>query len=78
MMPIDDISRIEGLYKDEWLLFEVTETDEMNRPLKGRLIMHNPNRDLVEKKAIEIGTTIKHGYLTYTGEPLPTGVEAAL
>ncbi len=31
-------------YKDEWLLFEVTEVDDINQPVKGRLLHHAKTR----------------------------------
>jgi hypothetical protein len=77
-MNVVDISIAEKTYQNEWLLFEVTHTDEMNRPLKGKLILHSPERDVVEHKAIELRDTIQHGYLTYSGDAVPADTEAVL
>ena len=39
------IEEIKERFKDEWVLLEVLERDEMNRPTKGRIIAHSRNRD---------------------------------
>ncbi|MFQ6059262.1 MAG: hypothetical protein ACE5MB_10350 [Anaerolineae bacterium] len=70
------ISEVETLYPDEWLLFEVVETDEMNRPIKGRLLAHTPDRELAEEAFLE--AEAEHVYFYYNGEPLPKGMSAAL
>ena len=78
-MADDDIvliSEIEKLYPDEWLLFEVIEEDEMNRPIKGRLLAHSPDRAYVEQKLLE--ADCYHTYHYYNGEPLPEGTSAVL
>jgi hypothetical protein len=54
-----DIAIAEETYQNEWLLFEVTQTDEMNQPVKGKLILHSPDRDTVEQKAIELRDAIQ-------------------
>ncbi|MGQ9627406.1 MAG: hypothetical protein ACUVV0_10950 [Anaerolineae bacterium] len=60
------IAEVEKLYPDEWLLFEVVETDEMNRPIKGRLLAHSPDYDYVKYKLLE--AECYHTYLYYNGE----------
>lgn len=61
------IAEVEKLYPDEWLLFEVIETDEMNRPTKGRLLAHSPDSAVVEKVLLEADCL--HTYHYYNGEP---------
>lgn len=63
------IAEMEKLYSDEWLLFEVVETDEQNQPIKGRLLAHNPDHDAVVKVLLE--TDCAHTYHYYNGEPMP-------
>ena len=74
---IVDIREAEKTYPDQWLFFEVLETDEENQPIVGRLIIHSKERDEVEREAIT-RRDIPHGYLTYTGDPVPNGMVAAL
>jgi hypothetical protein len=76
MNGIIDIAEMEKQFKDEWLLFEVLETDEQDQPLKGRLICHHPDRDYVHQKDME--TRYPYTYVTYTGPVVPEGIEAAL
>ena len=71
-----DISTAEGQYNDEWLLFEVVEADDRNQPLRGRLICHDRDREVVHQKDLE--TRFPFAYITYAGPVLPEGVEAAL
>ncbi len=63
------IAEIEKLYPNEWLLFEVTETDEQNQPIKGRLLAHNTDHDAVVRVLLEIDCA--HTYHYYNGEPMP-------
>jgi hypothetical protein len=63
------IAEMEKLYPDEWLLFEVVETDEQNQPIKGRLLAHSPDPDAVVKVLLE--TDCAHTYHYYNGEPMP-------
>lgn len=63
------IAEMEKLYPDEWLLFEVVETDEQKQPIKGRLLAHNPDHDAVVKVLLE--TDCAHTYHYYNGEPMP-------
>ena len=44
------IEEIKGKYKDEWVLVEVLEEDELNRPMNVRLIAHSKNRDDIYDK----------------------------
>ena len=40
MADIVDIAEETKKYEDEWVLFEVTETDERSFPVMGRLLCH--------------------------------------
>ena len=76
MEDLVNIKEYEKLYPDEWLLFEVIEVDEMNRPIKGRLLAHSKDRDEVHKVAMDV--KCDHDYITYTGEPIPKDIVVAL
>ena len=62
------IAEIEKLYPNEWLLFEVVETDKQNQPVKGRLLAHSSDHDAVVK--VLLGTDCAHTYHYYNGEPM--------
>ena len=75
-MEITNIPEVEKCYQDEWLLFEVTETDELNRPIKGRLLAHNPSRAAVYD--IMGRNRSKYAYVTYTGPKPRKGMVSVL
>ena len=52
MEETSNIAEIEAQYHDEWLLFEVLETDEWDRPVKGRLLCHSKSRDDIHQVAM--------------------------
>ena len=41
-------------HKDEWLLFEVTEMDEIDQPVKGRLLHHAKARSEVHREVMKV------------------------
>ncbi len=53
MSEIVDIAEEKKKYDREWLLFEVTEADERQWPVKGRLLCHTKSRDEVHKVAMK-------------------------
>ena len=62
------MERIEDLvkeYKDEWLLIKVIEIDELDRPIKGELILHSKNRDEIYEEQKKMKSDL---YITYAGE----------
>jgi len=62
------MERIEDLvkeYKNEWLLIKVIEIDELDRPIKGELILHSKNRDEIYEEQKKMKDDL---YITYTGE----------
>lgn len=69
MAEVVDIEEETGKYKDEWLLFDVTEVDEIDRPVKGRLLCHSESRDEIH----EVIMRRRKGDLmtTFTGELVP-------
>ncbi len=72
---MDSIQEIKEKYNDEWVLVEVLERDEMNRPIRGKVIAHSANRDDTYK-AME-KTRAKYLYHLYTGEIPKEGYAAA-
>ena len=76
MTDIVDIPETERQYKDEWLLFEVVETDADGLPFKGRLLCHSPDQDVVYATDQSLGSLLT--YMTYAGPALPDGQVAVL
>jgi len=60
------IEEIKEKYKNEWVLVEVTKTDEIGRPVEGNLIAHSNNRD--DTYAAMRQAKAKHIAHFYTGE----------
>ena len=64
-----DIAEETARYEDEWLLFEVVETDEVDLPVRGRLLCHDKNRHVIHEEAM------KHPKLdlqfVFAGDPFP-------
>ena len=78
MPEIVDIAEESKKYEDEWVVFVVTEVDEFNEPVKGRLLCHSSSRDEVHEVAMkhrgeELGLDI-----TFTGDPVPPDMIAVL
>ena len=69
-----DIAKESKKYPDEWVLFEVTEVDEKNLPVRGRLLCHSKSRDEIHVVAMDHrGASL--GLLTeFTGDPVPPGM----
>lgn len=76
MDEIIDIAEVEKQFRDEWLLFEVLETDSQDQPIRGRLICHHQDRDYIHK--IDMETRFPYAYITYTGPVIPEGTVAIL
>jgi len=76
MTDIVDIPETEKQYKDEWLLFEVVESDADGTPLRGRLLFHHPDREVTFDRGAEFESLCV--YVTYTGPVVPEGFEAVL
>lgn len=71
-----DIAEETARYEDEWLLFEVVETDEVDQPIRGRLLCHDRNRHVIHEEAM------KHPDLPlqfkFTGDAFPPDVVVIL
>lgn len=63
---MESIDEIKKKFKDEWVLVEVLEKDELNQPTKGRVIAHSRNRDDTYDAMTK--TKAKYLYHFYTGE----------
>ncbi len=48
-----DIEEEAEKHKDEWVLFEVTEVDEVDTPIKGRLLYHCKTREEMHREAMK-------------------------
>ncbi len=69
------IQDIKNKFKNEWVLVEVTENDELNQPTKGKVIAHSKNReDTYNAMTKTKATDIAH---LYTGEIPKKGYAAA-
>ncbi len=61
------IEEIKEKYKDEWVLVEVLAEDELNRPLKVKLIIHSKNRDDIYEELDNVENR-RHVATFYTGK----------
>lgn len=61
-----NIKKVKKRYRNEWVLVEVLEEDELNRPINVRLIAHSKNRDDTYKAMKK--TKSKYTYHFYTGK----------
>ena len=59
------LEEIKQKYEDEWLLIQVEKTDELNRPIEGKLIAHSKNRDEIYDKMKKVKG---HSYTVYSGK----------
>ena len=72
MSEVVDITKETKKHKDEWLLFEVTETTENDMPVKGRLLATAKSRDEIEQEAAkQPGRDLQ---TIYTGDIVPAGM----
>jgi hypothetical protein len=62
---IELVSDMISRYSDEWIFFEVVEYDQYERPCKGILRAHHPDRDKIHE--IVMRTDRKHFAVWYTG-----------
>ena len=67
-MPID---RIRRRYKREWLLIAIEKMDEATTtPRRGRLLVHSPHRDEVDRASIKYP---KPALVVFSEDTLPPG-----
>ena len=71
-----DVTELEKQYPDEWLLFEVYEVDELNHPIRGKLLAHSPSRAALDEYWEKI--EVKLPYVTYSGQRPRKGMAAVL
>ena len=76
MPEVVDIAEEAKRHKDEWVLFEVTELDELDRPVKGRLLFHGTDRDGLHGEAMKHRDVLT--YTFFTGPIVPPGMVVAL
>ena len=76
MAEIVDIEEEARKYEDEWVLFEVTEVNEVDLPLKGVLLCHSESRDEIHEVAMRHRD--KDLKITFVGERVPAGGYAVL
>lgn len=76
MKEIDSIPDIEKQYKDEWLLFEVYEENELGQPIKGKLIAHSPSRKALNEYWDKVD--VKFPYVVWTGRIPQKKIEVIL
>ena len=62
-----NIEEIKKKYKDEWILGEVIEFDELNRPIDVNVITYSKNRDDIYDK-LETVKDKNHICTFYTGK----------
>ncbi len=69
MPEVVDIDEESKKYKDEWVLFDVTEVDEVDRPVKGRLLCHSKNHGEIHEVVMQHrqGDLLTH----FVGDPIP-------
>lgn len=71
MKDTNSIPEIERHYKNEWLLFDVYERDESDRPVKGKLVYHSSSRDEIHGVAMKNRSI--EGYVVFAGSPVEAG-----
>jgi hypothetical protein len=73
---IELVSDMMSRYPDEGIFFEVIEYDQYERPYKGILRAHHPDRDKIHE--IVMGTDREHFAVWYTGRIVSEGCEVVL
>lgn len=76
MPEVVNIDEESKKHEDEWVLFEVVETDEMNRPVNEKLLCHSKSRDEIHEVAMKCGKSDLR--IAFTGDPVPPGMVAIL
>ncbi len=73
--PILTLKEIFSLYPDEWVLIAYTELDEDLSIIRGEVLAHSPERDLLYNNALS--RKGKSVAIEYTG-PIPENLAAML
>jgi len=71
----EKVENIKKRFKNEWLLIRVDEV-ENSSPVRGRLIEHSPDRDVIYKKIAKANKKYTV-FVTYSTDKLPKGYIAA-
>ena len=78
MGEVVEIAEEAKKYDREWLLFEVTEADEQQWPVRGRLLCHAKNRDEVYEVAMEHRNADLGLQFIFAGDPIPDDMYVVL
>ena len=78
MPEVVDLAEEVGRHEDEWLLFEVTDTDERGRSVRGRLLCHSRSCDEMHEVAMRERKPWVCMKTVFTGPPVPPGMEFIL
>ncbi len=62
-----NLREVKAKYQNEWILAEVLEADELNRPTKVKIIVHSKNRDDVYEQLGHVEDN-RHVTTFYSGE----------
>jgi len=73
-MTSEHIEEIKQRFNQEWLLIEVTKTDEIDQPVEGCLLAHSPNHDELWRMSEKFGGDL---FIVFSG-PVPEGMIFAL
>ena len=68
-----NVREIKKIYKDEWVLIEVLNENELGEPVEVKMIAHSKNRD--DTYAAMKKAKGKYTYHFYTGEIPQKGVD---
>lgn len=61
-LTLDEIQR---QFRDEWVLMEVLEEDELGQPVRGRVLAHSPDRDEIYRRQAQLRGDLA---IVYAGE----------
>ncbi len=78
MPEIVDIAEESKKYDREWLLFEVTEVNGQDWPVKGRLLCHSRSRDEIHEVAMKHRNANLGLQTIFAGDPVPPGMYVVL
>ena len=71
-----NIQEVKQQFKDEWVLLEVLQEDDLKQPIEVRVLTHSPNRDDVYDALLRVKEKI-HVATMFTGAILKEGYAAA-
>ena len=76
MSDIVDIAEAAEGHKDEWVLFEVTEVDQLDQPVKGRLLFHGGSWSELHTEAMKVREMDTYAF--FAGPAVPPGMVVVL